>query len=270
MLTGLVLTFNEEKIITSCLSALYFVNELIVFDSYSTDNTVSIAKSFGAKVIQRRFDNFATQRNEALKAVPGNTEWVLMIDADEIVSESLKEEIIQVTNKPTNPVSLYRVRRKDMLGNKWIKRSSGYPTWFGRLFKNGEVWIEREINEEYHTHGKTGDLKEHLIHYPFNKGIDYWFEKHNKYSGNEARVLLKELRSKMPWKFALSKDPVKRRKFQKQMMYRLPFSPILIFIGLFFLRGGFLDGRAGFNFCRLRFMYESMIVIKTNYLKEYS
>lgn len=154
MISAFVLTYNEENIIGQCISALDFVDELIVFDSFSSDNTVSIAREKGAKVIQRSFDNFANQRNEALKAVSRDSEWVLMVDADEIVSTGLKDEIIRITSVPDNPCSLYFVRRKDIFQGRWIRFSSGYPTWFGRLFRNRQVEVRRAINEEYHTSGK--------------------------------------------------------------------------------------------------------------------
>jgi len=143
----------------------------VVFDSFSTDKTVAIAEQYGAKIFQRKFDNYAKQSNEALKSVSESSDWILMVDADEIVSTELKQEILKITADADNLTTLFRVRRKDIFQNKWIKHSSGYPTWFGRLFKNGEVSVEREINEEYHTKGGIGHLQEHLIHYPFNKGV---------------------------------------------------------------------------------------------------
>ena len=155
MISAIILTFNEEIILQRCLAALDFVDEIIVFDSFSNDQTVNIAYQMGAKVVQRSFDNYANQRNEALKTVNQDTCWILMIDADEIISPELKNEILSVTSQKDNLVTLYRVRRKDIFQGKWIKHSSGYPTWFGRLFKNGKIWIEREINEEYHTSGKV-------------------------------------------------------------------------------------------------------------------
>ena len=183
MITALILTLNEENILAKCLNSLDFVDEILVFDSFSTDKTVNIAKSFKARVVQRTFDNYSNQRNAALSYVNPDSRWVLMIDADEIVEEDLKNEIIYVTNLENN-ISLYSVRRKDMFREKWLKYSSGYPTWFPRLFKNNTVTVHREINEEYITTGDQSRLKNHLIHFPFNKGLNWWFQKHNKYSDN--------------------------------------------------------------------------------------
>lgn len=267
MISALILTYNEEIILPKCLEALDFVDEIVVFDSFSSDTTVKIAEQFNAKIAQRKFDNYAKQRNEALKSVSDKTDWILMVDADEIVSRELKQEIKQLTTQEDNTVSLYRVRRKDMFQDKWIKNSSGYPTWFGRLFKNGEVTVEREINEEYHTSGEIGHLQEHLIHYPFNKGMQWWFEKHNRYSSMEAKTLALELNQKPKLKHLFSSDPTIRRKAQKGFSFLLPNRPFIVFIAFYILRFGFLDGKAGYTFCKLRKTYEWMIDLKIKELK---
>lgn len=267
MISAVVLTYNEEIIIGDCLEALLFADEIIVFDSFSTDNTLKIAREKGAKTIQRNFDNYANQRNEALKSVSKNTEWILMVDADEIVTISLKDEILDIIRK-NNEVKLFRVRRKDMFQGKWLKYSSGYPTWFPRLLKNGEVYVEREINEEYITNGKIGYLNEHLIHYPFNKGLNWWFQKHNLYSGMEAEKMISESSEILNLSLLFSNDPVDRRKFFKRLSFRIPFRPQLIFFLFFFVRKGFLDGYIGYTFCRMRKVYETMIDIKFKLKKE--
>lgn len=267
MISALILTYNEEIILGQCLSALDFVDEIIVFDSFSTDRTCNIAQEFGARVVQRRFDNYASQRNEGLKSISEDSKWVIMVDADEIVTSELKKEILTITSSDQEIASLYRVRRKDIFQGKWIKQSSGYPTWFPRLFKNGEVKVEREINEEYVTTGKEGKLQEHLLHYPFNKGISWWFDKHNRYSQMEALKLNEELQEDLNFTNLFSSDPVVRRKAQKRLIYKLPNRPWVVFLGLYILRGGFLNGKAGYTFCKLRKTYEWMIELKMKELQ---
>ena len=262
MISAVILTYTEENIIQKCLAALDFVDEIVVFDSFSSDQTVNIAQMMGAKVIKRTFDNYANQRNEALKSVSTKSDWILMVDADEIVSGELKQEILAITSQPNNPVTLYRVRRKDMFQGKWIKYSSGYPTWFGRLFKNGKVWIEREINEEYHTSGQVGYLNQHMVHFPFNKGIAWWFDKHNRYSTMEAATLVNEMKEMPRLNDLFSSDPTLRRKAQKGITFRLPFRPMIVFFAFYIIRGGFLDGKTGYTFCKLRKTYEWMIDLK--------
>jgi len=260
-IVGLILTYNEEINIKGCIESMHFCDEIVVFDSYSDDRTVEIAKSCGAIVKERHFDNYAAQRNAALKAVSSNIKWVLMLDADERVTLELEKEIKLFLKNRTSK-TLLRVRRQDQFMGKWLKHSSGYPTWFPRLFRNGEVLVTREINEEYITEGEIGDLQGHLLHFPFNKGLSWWLERHNRYSSMEAEVLMDEFRQKITWSFCFSKDPVERRKFQKQLVYRLPGRPLIVFLGLYFLRKGFLDGVAGFRFCIMRMLYEMMIDLK--------
>ncbi|MDG5490127.1 glycosyltransferase family 2 protein [Psychroserpens sp. SPM9] len=266
MISALILTYNEEIILAKCLEALHFVDEIIVFDSYSTDKTLDIAASFNARIVQRKFDNYASQRNAALASVSESCDWIVMVDADEIVTSELKAEILKVL-KLQDGHTMYRVRRKDMFQDQWIKQSSGYPTWFPRLFKNGCVTVAREINEEYITTGTEGLLQEHLIHYPFNKGLTWWFDKHNRYSEMEAQKMLDEIKEPVHFSSLWSKNPVERRKAQKRLSYRLPFRPTLIFLAFYILKGGFLNGKAGYTYCKLRKTYEWMIAIKFKELK---
>ncbi len=259
---ALVLTFNEEINIKDCIKSLNFTESVFVFDSYSNDKTVELAEKSGATVLKRKFDNYASQRNAALNSIPKEYNWVLMIDADERITPELQTEILKNISKPNNSNTLYRVRRKDQFMGKWIKRSSGYPTWFPRLFKNGQVTVDREINEEYNTAGNIADLQNHLMHYPFSKGLAWWIERHNKYSSMEAKALTTEFKQRIPWSLSYSNDPVERRKFQKQLIYRLPGRPRIIFFAFYILRRGFMDGIAGYRFCKLRMMYETMIDLK--------
>jgi len=265
-IAALILTYNEEINITDCIKSLHFVDQVFIFDSYSTDNSVVLAKKKGAKIFQRKFDNYASQRNEALKIIPDSFDWILMLDADERITTGLEHEILEELNNLKPDVTMFRVRRKDILHNKWIQHSSGYPTWFPRLFKNRTVTVEREINEEYSTKGVISNLQKHLIHYPFNKGIDWWFQRHNIYSSMEAIKLSVEIKSVYHTKLLFSKDPMIRRKAQKQLFYRIPFRPQIMFFALFILRLGFLDGKAGYLYCKLRKTYEWMIDLKINEL----
>jgi len=265
-IVGLILTFNEEVNIVNCIESLRFCNKIVVFDSYSTDKTKELSIISGAKVLEREFDNYAAQRNAAINSISDEFDWILMIDADERIEPSLKDEINYAINSNDN-VSMYLVRRKDIFLNRWLKKSSGYPTWFPRLFKYGEVQVEREINEEYVTKGNKAYLENHLIHYPFNNGIESWLKRHNNYSTMESDVLYVESLEPLPWKYALSKDPTLKRKFQKRFIYRLPCRPIIIFIIFYFIKGGFLDGKAGYTFCKLRYIYEIMIDAKIDELK---
>jgi len=262
----LILTLDEETSLPGCLQSVSWSDDIVVFDSFSSDKTVEIAKACGARVIQRKFDGYSAQRNAALNEVDYRYPWVLMVDADERWPIEMYHEMRDAISK-NGPVSIYHFLRKDTFGGRWLRRSSGYPTWAGRLVRLGDVSVKREINEEYHTEGKKGYLKEHFIHYPFNKGIHHWLERHNRYSSMEAEALLKEVRGELAIGDLFSRDPVVRRKFLKQLGYRLPCRPFIVFCYLYFIRLGFLDGGPGFAYCRLRAIYEYMIDLKVKELR---
>lgn len=265
-LSILIVTLDEELNLPGCLESVGWSDDIVVFDSFSTDRTVEIAEAAGARVVQRRFDNYAAQRNAALTEVQYKHPWVLMVDADERWPREMCREIQQVISNG-HDASVYHFLRKDMFMGRWLKRSTGYPTWAGRLVKVGEVSVKREINEEYWTAGKKGYLKSHFIHYPFNKGVAFWLERHNRYSTMEAEALVRETKGTLKLRGLFSSDPTTRRKALKQLAYRLPCRPFLVFCYLYFFRRGFLDGIPGLTYCRLRAMYEYMIDLKVRELR---
>ena len=264
----LILTLNEEINLKRCLESLNWTEDIVVLDSYSSDQTKEITESANARFIQRYFDDYASQRNFGLNEIPYKNDWLLMVDADEVVPTNLFTEIRETLSNKSNEATLYRLRRKDYFWGKWIKRSSGYPTWFGRLMKIGQVRVKRSINEEYVTDGEIGYLEAHLHHYPFNKGIKAWLEKHNRYSSMEAEVLFNNSSTRSKLSNIFSNDPSVRRKAQKAFVYRLPGRPILMFFALYIFRGGFLDGTAGLTCCTLRAIYEYMINLKVRELRQ--
>lgn len=263
----LILTLNEEVNLPGCFDSLTWCDDIVVLDSGSYDATQQIAQNRGARFVVRKFDNYASQRNFGLREISYKNSWVLMVDADERWPEEIAVEIDKAISFNNQDVTIYHFRRKDLFMGRWLRRSSGYPTWFGRLVRPNAVWVERDINEEYHTDGRIGHLREHFFHYPFNKGIAFWFERHNRYSSMEAKALVQEVQSAMSWKNLVSKEPTNRRKALKQLAFRMPCRPLLVFIYLYFFRFGFLDGRPGFIYARMRQMYETMIDLKVKELK---
>jgi glycosyltransferase involved in cell wall biosynthesis len=258
----LILTLNEEANLAECIDSCAWSDDIVVFDSMSQDRTLEIAKSKGVKVLQRRFDNYAAQRNAALTTVEYKHPWVLMVDADERVPPKLAAEIESAVAGAGADIAMYRFRRKDFFFGKWLRRSSGYPSWFGRLVRLGRVRVEREVNEEYIADGRVEHLSEHLHHYPFNKGIAYWFERHNRYSTMEAIAKLRQSNGRIELRAIFSGDPIDRRRALKQLLYRMPLRPLIVFFYLYIIRLGILDGRAGFHFSRMRAAYEMLIDLK--------
>lgn len=263
MFSVLVLTYNEEVNLTNCLASLPWSDDVWILDSGSTDRTASVATQLGANLVENKFIGYASQRNFGL-SLPFKHEWIVMLDADERMTAELAEELEQKVRNVSSDVSMFRVRRKDLFMGGWLKRSSGYPTWFPRIFRRGCVRVEREINEEYLCEGRALQLEGHIEHYPLSKGVDWWFERHNRYSSEEARLLLgkpQRLGTASEVSGALM-DLGRRRSLLKSLLYRLPLRPLLVFLYLYIVRLGFLDGRAGYTFCRMRLAYELMIDVK--------
>ncbi len=262
MLSVLILTLNEEINLPRCLESLKWSDDLVVFDSFSTDRTVEIAKAAGARVVQRKFDNWAAHQNWAVQNIQFKHPWVYYSDADEVVTPELRDEILAVVARQPAEV-VFRVRFKNMFMGKWIRWSSLYPTWVTRLFRPEKIRWEREANPVPIVDGATGFLQEHFLHYSFNKGMAAWLEKHNAYSSHEARESLKSLeQGKLSMGGLFSTNAPERRRALKELSFRLPCRPALRFLYMYLLRLGFLDGTPGYHYCRLLAFYEYMIVLK--------
>ena len=211
---------------------------------------------------ERPFDDYASQRTAALRLLAEDTVWAFFVDADERVPVDLSAEVQTVVSAAPPDLTLFFMRRRDHFGGRWLRRASGYPTWFGRLGRVGAFRIERSINEQYVTSGSSGYLKCHLDHFPFSKGISWWVERHNSYSSMEAGLFeTGPLHPPTP-QWALTRDPQGRRASLKALAYRLPGRPLLAFFYLYVLRAGFLDGSAGLKYCILRSVYEYFVDLK--------
>ena len=253
------------------MNTLKWCDDIIVFDSYSKDKTIEIAKEYGARIFQHPFVDYGAQREAARKIVDYKNKWVFSIDADERFTPELVAEVKRVTKGSQNKCAAFRVRRKDHFQKKWIKHSTLYPTWFTRLYLNENIYFpKRRVHEHPVVNGAIGKLNEHLEHYSFNKGLTEWIEKHNKYAEMEALEALKELKNK---KYDIKNlknisDPTVRRKLLKSLSYRMPLRPLLRFSYMYFLRRGFLDGQPGFDYCMLMGFYEYMIILKMREMRE--
>jgi len=264
----LILTLNEEANLRECIASVRWSDDVLVLDSFSGDRTLEVARELDVRVHQRKFDDYASQRNFGLHELQYRHPWVLMLDADERVPLDLQEEIAVVTRDAPAGVAMFLVRRRDHLWGRWIRRSSGYPTWFGRLVRVGKVVVARAINEEYHAEGEVRHLHHHLDHFPFNKGFSEWIAKHDRYSTMEARLRVHALEPRPAARVLLAGDPIERRRGLKAWLYRIPGRPLIVFFGLYFWRGGMLEGRAGLTFSLLRAWYEFMIDCKSRELQE--
>ncbi len=261
-------TLNEEDNLPRCLNSLLWSDDIVVLDSYSSDKTLDIAHTAGARIYQRKYDGRANNQNWAVENIEFKYPWVYYTDADEVVPSELRDEILKVTADKDRPEVAYRVRFKNMFMDRWIKRSSMYPSWIPRLFKPNKIHWEREANPVAIIDGPVGFLQNHFYHYSFNKGFHAWFEKHNNYSNHEAVETIKSL-SNGDFKPSeiFSSDQVVRRKTLKQLSFRIPGRPFAKFAYMYLLRAGFLDGKAGLTYCTLQAIYEYMICCKVKELR---
>lgn len=254
----LILTLNEEANLPRCLQSVSWCDDVVVLDSGSTDRTIEIATAAGARVVHRVLDNWSAHQNWAVANIQFRHDWVLYLDADEIATPELSDEVQALGQG--NEVA-YRLRRKETLWGKWIKRSSMYPVWHLRVFKPGHVRWERLVHPEAVADGKVGRLKGNLIHDSFSKGLEPWIAKHITYAELEAIEALKILdnhESDILGLFMFTK-PVRRRRAVKLLRWYIPFRPMWRFLYMYVLRGGFADGIPGYNYCRLLAMYQHMI-----------
>lgn len=265
----LILTKNEELDLPGCLESVRWSDDVHVFDSFSNDRTLEIANGMGAKVSQRRFDGYASQRNAALKGLPFKYPWVLILDSDERVPQLLADELAELADDAGKLVA-FRIQRRDFLWGTWLKHAQISP-YYIRFVRWDSVHYEREINEVLVAEGPVGQAKNPFDHYPFSKGMSHWVEKHNQYSSMEAKRWLEEQDGQMEfsWKLALcSKDFSERRFHQKGLFYRIPGRPLIKWGYMMFLRRSFLDGKAGIAYATLQAIYEYFIVLKQRELKE--
>lgn len=259
----LILTKNEEMNLPAGLESVAWSDDVHVYDSFSTDRTVDIAREWGATVTQRPFDDWASHQNWGLQNVPFKHPWVLYIDADERVTPELAESVRRAVDQPGDKVA-FEVRRRDFLDGRWLKHVQATP-YYLRLFRPDKMRYERLVNPVSHPDGPVGQVSGYLDHYPFSRGISHWFERHNWYSTLEARQELadRERRVRVSLSRALfARDLHERRHHQKGMFHRLPARPVLRFLILYVFKGGFLDGRPGLTYARLQGIYEYMIVLK--------
>lgn len=263
----LILTKNEEQNLPGCLASVSWSDDIHIYDSFSTDETIAIAQAAGAKVTQRQFDNWATHQNWGLQNIAFKYSWVFYIDADERMTPELVDSISKAVNE-SNKYVAFRVQRRDFFMGHWLKHVQASPFYI-RLFRPEKMRYERLVNPISLVDGAVGQIEGFLDHYPFSKGITYWLERHNSYSSFEAQQIITDHlngQSVNLYKAFFATDFNERRFHQKALFYRFPMRPIIKFLLLYILKGGFLDGKAGLTYALLQSFYEYMIVLKTNEL----
>jgi glycosyltransferase involved in cell wall biosynthesis len=269
----IVPTKNEESNLERCLKAVDWASEILVVDSQSDDRTIEIAEMYGANVTQFLYlGGWPKKKNWALENLPFKNDWVLLLDADEVLMAGGKEEIECAIR---SGMEGFWINRQFMFLGKWLKHSY-YPNWNLRLFKHASGRFEKLVNGEtasgdveIHEHvvvrGATGRLRSELQHYAF-PSVESFIEKHNRYSNWEARLQL-ELQSRSSER-RIQDGQVNWRRRLKLVSHHLPVRPFLRFLYVYLLQRGFLDGIEGYYFARLHACYEWMSIIKLYELKQ--
>ncbi len=229
-ITALIITYNEIGYIENCIRSVAFADEIIVVDSYSTDGTYEYLTSHPkVKVIQHPFENFTVQKSFALKHA--SNDWILFLDADEVVSNPLKNEVLETINDE-NSLAAYWFYRSFMYKNEKLKFSGWQTDKNHRLFRKSKVKFTdtKLVHETLEVDGLSGILKEKLTHYCYKNFEDY-----------KAKML-------HYGRLKAQECFYKEKKFNYFLM---AVKPIWKFVYHYFLRLGFLDGKKGLHVCYL-------------------
>jgi len=254
---ALVLTRDEELQIADCLASLRSAERIVLVDSGSTDRTLEIVRArLRVEVLERPFRDFADQRNFGLKHfTPGV--WVLHLDADEHLTEELAAELEQL--EPPAEAVAYNLAARTFLDGRPVLRAAGFPVYQTRLTRAGAFAFEQVGHGQKAPAalGALERLRSPYDHHPFEKGFAHWRARHERYAQDEARELLAP--RAQPGRDRASADPIARRQWLRRKSARWPLRPELLFLYLMVVRLGVLDGPAGWEYCRRRWLYERML-----------
>jgi glycosyltransferase involved in cell wall biosynthesis len=224
-ISAAIIARDEEAVLPLCLKSLKWVDEIVVVDSGSTDNTVKIAGESGARVYHKKWENYAVQKNFAISKTSG--EWVLSIDADEVISDGLKREIMEMLKNGTDS-NAFDMPFQNIFYNKWLKHGGLYPDRHIRLFKKNEgAYPICNIHESLSVNGKIGHFENSIIHHT-KTDISSHLKAIEEYTCLEARQRI--------------------NSGYKPTGYTVFIRPLYRFIKYYFFRFGFLDGIQGLTF----------------------
>ena len=229
----IVITKNEERNIADCLKSVAWADEIIVVDAESVDGTVERAREFTPHVIVRPWAGFSAAKAYAVAQT--THEWVLWLDADERVTEELATDIQRAIEENYSGVSAYRFARRAYFLGKWIRHCGWYPGFVTRLFRKTRAQFSDDaVHEQLAVRGAIAKLPHDLLHFT-DDDLEHYFEKLNQYTSLAADQLL----------------ATKRRITAADLLFR----PCFLFMKMYFLKAGFLDGLHGFLLCRLSASY---------------
>jgi glycosyltransferase involved in cell wall biosynthesis len=272
--TAVILTCNEEQNLAPCIESLRgWVERIVVVDSGSTDATIEIARSFGAHVLEHRFETHTRQWKWALENVPETTaEWILGLDADQRTTPELASEIQTRLRSGVGDVQGFYVRRRQVFRGRWIRHGGYYPKHLLKLFRRNCVYFDDAelVDHHFYVPGPTEQLCHDIIEDNAKENdLAFWIEKHCRYAAlmaqeeHRRRNGRAESGSGRTLQPALIGSPDERSLWFKRLWNRLPLylRPWLYFVYRYVFRLGFLDGRQGLIFhflqaCWFRFMVD--------------
>jgi glycosyltransferase involved in cell wall biosynthesis len=266
LLSVIILAYNEELNLPDCLASLCGLNCCVwLVDSGSTDRTIEIAQGQGVEVRSHPFENYAAQRNWALKHLPIDTPWVLNMDADERLTPELVDEINTILMEPAHSVSGFLLRKRTVFMGRWIRHGGHYPSYHLRLFRNGCGKCEdRLYDQHFLVTGKVERLRNDYIDV-IASSLSAWSVRHVKWAGMEAReVTTGDAGGQV--RPSLVGDPIQRRRWWRKTYAAWPIfgRAFLYWWYRYFLKFGILDGVEGLIFHLLqgfwfRFLVDAMI-----------
>lgn len=208
---------DEEENVERCLQSLAWADEIIVVDSFSQDRTVELCRKYTSRIFQREWSGMVQQRAYAVSLA--QNEWVFAIDADEVVTEKLRDEVLTRLSEDKNENSGYYIKRHPYYLGRWINHGGWYPDFKLRLFRKDKAYVGGENpHDKCFVHGKTARLKGEMIHYPY-KNISRQLRTINTYSDIVSERLFRK-ESAFPLVKMLFKPPV---KFLETYIYKLGF-----------------------------------------------
>ena len=272
MIDVMMITHNEALNLPRSLRALQgWTNRIFVIDSGSTDGTQEIASSFGAEVTHHDWAGYARQKNWGLDNLPFDAPWVLILDADEVVTAGLRDRLVEIAARIPDDVSEngFFINRLTYFLDRPIRHCGFFPNWNMRFFKRGAgVYEDREVHEHVVIDAPLGYVREPMIH-DDQRGLEHYYAKHNRYSTLEARSIYNEM-SKGPSDRVganLTGEARRRRWLKRHVMPHVPVPALWRFLYMYVLRMGVLDGRTGMEFCRFIASYDAMVALKLRDLR---
>jgi glycosyltransferase involved in cell wall biosynthesis len=271
-LSVVILTYNEERNIVKCLSSLSGLScDCFIVDSGSTDRTIELARPFQVRVVDHKFTTHTAQWQWALDKLPLQTEWVLGLDADQSLSDGLKNEIQGLFDGQHRVHSLESVdglylNRAHIYRGRFIRHGGCYPKYLLKLFRRTSVYLDPIadlLDHHFYVRGRTGKLEHDLVEENRKEWkISFWTQKHVRYAELVAEEEYKSAgKGPVDGKF-IGGSPDQRIVALKKAWRNMPLyvRPICYFVYRYFIRLGFLDGKEGFIFHFLHAFWFRLLV----------